>query len=94
MNYNRIKFLQKEHGYDEIQKYINTGLAWRLEGSYGREAMSLLEAGVCMLPKTPQYDFYGNYIPSRDELKNGTKGTYQNSVEFWTKVDNGECLIF
>ena len=93
MNYNRIKSLQKVYGYNDIQEQINSGLAWKLEGSVGRYAMDLLEAGVCMLPKKAKIDYYGNRVPSRDELKEGTKGTYQNSKNFWTKVENGEIFL-
>lgn len=50
----------------------------------GREAMRLLEAGICMLPKKSFTDYYGNRIPSRDELKGCTKGTYANSVRYWS----------
>jgi hypothetical protein len=82
MNYHSIKKLQKEHGFDSIQNLINTGEAWKLEGSVGREAMRLLESGACMLPKKPHRDYYGNRIPSRDELKPGTKGAFNNVPSF------------
>lgn len=84
MNYQQIKAHQKEQGFDQWQHLINTGMAWTMEGSVGREAMNLLETGACMLPKKPYSDYYGNRIPSRDDLKAGTKGTFQNSVNYYT----------
>jgi hypothetical protein len=47
--------------------------------------MAALESGECMLPKQAHFDYYGNRIPSRDELKKGSKGTYQNAVKFWSE---------
>ena len=32
------------------QYLIDTGLAWRLQGSFGRGAMAMIEAGHCYLP--------------------------------------------
>lgn len=31
-----------------FQRLIDSGLAWKLQGAYGRQAQVLLEAGVCM----------------------------------------------
>jgi hypothetical protein len=87
MNHNTIKKFQKEFGFTELQELINTGMAWKMEGSVGREAMHALEMGACMLPKKDNYDYYGNLVPSRDKLKPGTKGTYQNSKNYWNRVD-------
>ena len=87
MNHNTIKSLQKEHGFDGLQELINNGHAWNLEGSVGRSAMGALESGACMLPKERRMDAYCNIVPSRDELKAGTKGTYKNSVRFWTEAE-------
>jgi hypothetical protein len=89
MNYQRIKTLQKDYGYDELQEMINSGDAWKMEGSYGRAASEALSSGACMLPKEFKNDYYGNRVPSRDVLKPGTKGTYQNSKRFWEQVYNG-----
>jgi hypothetical protein len=83
MNHNTIKKLQKVNGFYEMQQMINNGMAWKMEGSVGRQAMYLLEVGACMLPKKTHRDFYGNMIPSRDDLKAGTKGTYKNTVSFY-----------
>ena len=94
MNYQSITKLQKIYGFDTMQSMINSGLAWKMEGNYGREAMALLESGVCMLPKEFRVDYYGNRIPSRDVLKDGTKGTYKNSKRFWEGVENGSIDLY
>jgi len=93
MNYKTIEMLQKEYGYYEAQQMINSGNAWSMEGSYGRNTMSLLECGACMLPLERKQDYYGNTIPSRADLKAGTKGTYQNCLNFWEKVQSGEYYL-
>jgi len=93
MNHSTIKKLQKEYGFDGMQNLINSGTAWKLEGSVGREAMSLLDSGACMLPLKGTFDYYGNRIPSRSELKTGTKGTYKNSLNFWQGVVDGNIEI-
>lgn len=58
-----------------FQNLVNSGQVWRLQGSYGRRAMELIEAGVIMLGKKGHHDYYGNYVPSRYEVKDGTKGS-------------------
>lgn len=61
--------------YTELQKAINSGSAWSLQGSYGRAMMAAIEAGYCMLGRQPARDYWGSRIPSRDEVKAGTKGS-------------------
>jgi hypothetical protein len=89
MNYNTIKRLQKEHGFDGIQRMINDGSVWKLEGSYGRYAVDLLNSGACLLPKTRHRDFYGNLIPSRDDVQAGTTGSLHNSYRFYERIEEG-----
>lgn len=61
--------------YVSIQNAINSGM-WGLQGSYGRTMMEAINSGACLLGKTRARDYYGNTIPSRDDVKAGTKGSY------------------
>ena len=67
------------------QRLVNSGQAWMMEGAVGRTAMSLIEQGEIVLGEQGHRDYYGNRIPSRDDLKAGTKGTFQNSVNYYTQ---------
>ena len=58
-----------------FQQLIDEGIVWRLQGSYGRTASDLIEQGLCMLGPVGHLDYYGNYVPSRFEVKPGTKGS-------------------
>ena len=58
-----------------LQRRINDGSIWHFEGSAGRAAMNAIESGYCVLGRTGQQDFWGNYIPSRSQVKRGTKGS-------------------
>lgn len=62
--------------YASIQRAINSGM-WGLQGSYGRAMMDAISAGFCMLGKSSARDYYGNYIPSRDEVQPGSKGSFE-----------------
>ena len=83
-----INEFQEAYGYKELQDLINSGNAWKLEGSVGRSAMNALESGACYLPTKTYRDYYGNVVPSRDLLKKGTKGTLLNSQRFWSDSSN------
>jgi hypothetical protein len=87
VNVNKIIQYENE-GLDQdeeikmFQEAINSGMAWKMQGSYGRHAMNLIEAGLCMLGEEGHRDYYGNYVPSRHEVKAGTKG----SMEYCKKM--------
>lgn len=63
-----------------IQRAINSGM-WGLQGSYGRAMMDAISSGRCMLGQSGARDYYGNYIPSRDQVQEGTKGSYKFVVD-------------
>lgn len=65
----------QEEQVDCYQRLINSGDAWRLEGNVGRTAMGLLQTGQCVLGNCGHKDYWGNYVPSRTEVKDGTKGS-------------------
>ncbi len=78
-----INRLQEQADVSDLQGCINNGSAWKMEGSVGREAMQALESGECYLPLESFKDYYGNIVPSREDLKGGTKGTLSNSINYW-----------
>lgn len=59
---------------DAYQELVNNGMAWRLEGTVGRTAMDLIDSFKIGLGEEGHYDYYGNYVPSRYDVEEGTKG--------------------
>jgi len=66
--------------YLQLQAQINSLVAWRLEGSVGRAMMDAIQGGHCMLGFDSTRDFWGSYIPARDEVQAGTVGSYSYVV--------------
>jgi hypothetical protein len=50
-----MAFENGEMAEDEVveffQELIDTGMAWKLQGFYGRTATQLIDAGYCSLPQ-------------------------------------------
>lgn len=69
-----------------FQHLIDTGTAWRLQGSYGRAAYDLIQAGRCMLGEVGHNDAFGSYVPSRTEVKPGAPG----SAEYVAEKENDD----
>lgn len=67
----------QEEYYEALQRAINNGMAWKLQGSYGRSAMDAIKAGFCLLGREDHRDYWGNHVPSRDQVVNGTVGSIQ-----------------
>lgn len=70
-----------EEYYESLQRAINGLMAWRMQGSYGRAMMQALTDGYCLLGREHTRDYWGNRIPSRDEVKRGTKGSIEYVAE-------------
>ena len=66
--------------YQAIQRAINQGL-WSMQGSYGRTMMDAINEGRCMLGVKDYKDYWGSHIPSRDQVKEGTKGSMQFVID-------------
>lgn len=67
--------LSEDQAIELFQRLIDDGSVWKLQGSYGRTAMELIQAGRCTLGPIGHRDFYGNYVPSRDEVQPGIPGS-------------------
>jgi hypothetical protein len=44
--------LDEQQMLELFQNLVNNGMAWSLQGSYGRTAMHLIEAGLVILPSS------------------------------------------
>jgi hypothetical protein len=60
-----------------LQRQINSGVIWRMQGSAGRAAMDAIKGGACLCAFVPGSDYWGNRIPARTELQAATHGTYE-----------------
>lgn len=64
-----------EDYYLAIQAQINSLEAWKFEGSVGRAMMDAIKSGRCCLGFDRTADYWGNTIPGRDDVQDGTVGS-------------------
>ena len=81
MNDDQLDNEIEDDDYSVMQEMINSGQVWKMEGSAGREAMRLINAGLCILGEEGHYDQYGSDVPSRTEVQAGTKGSQEYADE-------------
>jgi hypothetical protein len=82
--------LSAERSAVMMQKMINGGMVWRMQGAYGRAAMAAIKAGECMLGVEEGIDYWKNPVPARSQIKKGTPGSREYVVqqrgEEWAKM--------
>jgi hypothetical protein len=68
----------------EIQELIDSGMAWKLEGFVGRQAMDSLRAGATVLPPEREKDYWGTPIPSHTDVADevGSPGSVANAEAY------------
>ena len=65
-----------EEVFGALQRAINSGSAWDMEGSMGRAMMDAINEGFCTLGENDSTRAYGlGHIPSRTQVQAGTKGS-------------------
>jgi len=75
------------------QMLINSGAAWTLEGHVGRTCMAAIEDGQCLLGTVQHKDYWGNIVPSRTDVQDGTKGSPRYVVEHTSMAHYDELLL-
>lgn len=71
----------------EMQRMIDGGLVWKLEGAMGRAAMDALRMGACVLPSEVQSDYWGSPIPSYLLVADNSPGSVALAEDY---LDLGE----
>lgn len=64
-----------------LQRMIDSGQVWRMEGSMGRAAMDAIKQGHVILGPKAYRDYWGNRVPAHHEVKPGTHGSPEYARE-------------
>jgi len=69
------------YSHKNLQRMIDSGQVWRMEGSMGRAAMEGIKSGHLILGPKSHKDYWGNHIPAHHEVKPGTHGSPEYAKE-------------
>ena len=76
-----------EHTIRNVQRSLNSGICWQIEGAAGREAMAYIKAGYCVLGPVATSRPYLDPVGSRTDVVRGTLGSLEYARErqpdFW-----------
>ena len=70
----------EEQAIEAWQTLIDTGLAWQLQGSFGRTAQRLIDMEICHLPGTEKGQAVYRIIRERD-------GRIMSGVFYWIQTE-------
>jgi len=73
--------LEEEDVLKLFQHLVDTGMAWSLQGSYGRAAKSLLDQGLIQPANSDRSDAYGQTVPGQPRDDQGLKHEDSPSLE-------------
>lgn len=68
----------------QLQEWVDSGTAWKLEGHVGRTAMDALRDGALVLPPQRENDYWGNTVPSYTDVSDevGSPGSVANAEAY------------
>jgi hypothetical protein len=70
---------------EHYQKIINSHIAFKTSPNISNKCLRLIALGVCMLPEEETVDFFGQFIPSRHQVKDGV-GSYTQVSEVFESL--------
>tara|TARA_R110002050_G_scaffold150400_7_gene277130 strand:- start:2889 stop:3206 length:318 start_codon:yes stop_codon:yes gene_type:complete len=84
MNESKIRLLQKQYGFKLYQDLIDSGEAWKIGGEITKDCKNAINSGACFLAYKSYHLNIFNSIPSRYQVKRGSKGSVEASKKYWS----------
>lgn len=80
----------------QLQDWVDSGVAWHLEGSVGRQASDLLAAGVLVLGPNRTRDYWGTAIPAYTDVLDepDSSGSVANAEAWWAEHDAEDLEVW
>jgi hypothetical protein len=68
----------------QLQLWVDSGVAWHLEGSVGRAASDALAAGALVLAPEARRDYWGTTVPAYTDVLDevGSSGSVANAEAY------------